>query len=184
MNLPFRIPGFESKLFSHNSTLRYYLAAMQTSTSNTLICGPCARSQFLPHSEAFRTGCWTGTGVLKHIITHSFSHPDKPTGSYFDQTGFLAVEERARQFYASDYHYFEEEKPGEFRGWQPYASHSGQLEYSGVSGDRSNTLKFVLLNYANHRHGMIVPFTSLPTWLCAKCGRRLPPTFKTVFPPS
>ncbi len=184
MSLPPRIPGFESKKFSHISTFRYYLPVMQTSTSNTLTCGPCARSQSLPHSEVFRTGCWTGTGVLEHILTHSFSHPNKPTGSYFDQTGFFAVEERARQFYASDYHYFEEEKSGEFRGWQPYALHSGQLEYLGVPGERSNTLKFVLLNYANDRHGMLAPFSSLPTGLCAKCGRRLPLDLNPVFSPS
>lgn len=150
------------------------ISIMPTPISSSLICGPCARSQSLPQSEVFRTGCWTGTGVLKYIATHSYSHPHKPTGSYFFETDLPAVQERARQCYTSAHHYFEEEKPGKFRAWQPNALHSGQMEYLGVPGDASNTLKFVLLDDVNNRHGMLALSASLPTGFCATCGRQLP----------
>jgi hypothetical protein len=147
---------------------------MPTLNPTSLICGPCARTLALPPSEALRTGCWTGTSVLKRIETHSYSHPLKPTSSYFFETGLSAVQERARMCYASDDHYFEEEKPGLYRVWQQYALHSGQMEYSGVLGEVSNTLKFVLPDDENNRHAMIVPSKLLPTGFCAKCGRQLP----------
>jgi hypothetical protein len=147
---------------------------MSTLNPTSLICGPCARSLVLSASEALRTRCWTGIRVLKHIETHSYSHPLKPTGSYFFKTGLSAVQERARQCYESDDHYFEEEKPGLYRVWQPNAWHSGQMEYSGVLGEVSNTLKFVLPHDENNCHAMLVTTAVLPTGTCRLCGVLLP----------
>jgi hypothetical protein len=146
--------------------------------TSSLICGPCARSFAIPPSEALRTGCWTGTGVLKHIETHSNSHPKKPTGSIFSETGFWAVQERARQCYASDDHYFEEERSGLYRVWQTNARHSGQMEYSGVLGEESNTLKFVLPHDEHNRHAMLVSPAVLPTGTCRVCGVSLPREYR------
>ncbi len=147
---------------------------MNYSISPTLICAPCARDRQLPVSETFRTGCWTGLALLPHIYKHSVTHANKPTGSYFLETGLAAFEQRARQFYASNYSYYEEEKPGIYRGWQPLASHSGQLEFCGIPGEISNNLKFVLPHDQNNRHGMLVPRTLLPTGECLHCRTKLP----------
>jgi hypothetical protein len=139
---------------------------------NPLICISCARP--LPMADAFRTGCWTGTGNMEFIECHSSSQPQKPTGSRFFDTGLSAFQARPREFYFSDNGYFEEESPGDFRAWLPDSRYSGVIELRGVDDSISNTIKFVCLNYEMARHGMLVPFSSLPKGTCNQCDTPLP----------
>lgn len=137
-----------------------------------LICISCARS--LPMADVFRTGCWTGTGNMKYIVRHSTPQPQKPTGSRYFDTGLSAFQARPKEFYFSDNGYFEEESPGEYRAWLSDSRYSGIIELRGVDDSISNTTKFVCPTIETKRHGMLVPFSSLPIGTCSECGKLLP----------
>jgi len=137
-----------------------------------LICISCARSQ--PMTDVFRTGCWTGTGNMKYIERHSYTQPQKPTGSRFFATEICDFQEMPKEFYFSYNGYFEEESSGMFRAFLPYSRYSGIIELSGIADSISNTIKFVCPTIEDTRHAMLVPYSSLPLGRCYQCGKMLP----------
>lgn len=111
---------------------------------------------------------------MEYIERHSSPQTRKPTGSRFFATGLCDFQARPKEFYFSDNGYFEEESPGVFRAFLPYSRYSGIIELSGVDDSISNTIKFVCPTIEDTRHGMLVPYSSLPLGSCYQCGKTLP----------